>query len=402
MKTVLITSNAFYPNIGGIENSLYYLAKSYLESGHKAIVVVSDVNSVNTTMLPEYEMFEGIEVYRYSCFQNMPKLFRPLRGLFCFFSMLTLYRRIKKASAPDLVISRFHSNTMVSKLSGLSNITYLLPGVVRFQNSPSLLSTNSRCLEKLKKLIQLRIHSFVQKRALLAADHLAVFSLNMKRQVQTCLTTPRDLLLCKPGVDTDYYRPVKELDKAEIRKDLNIPQGKPVLLCVGRFVAAKGIKYALEAMLTLKDYHLVIVGGGEEESQYRNFVLNNNLESDVTFTGVQQDTLKFYQCSDAFLMTSVYEPLGQTILEALACGLPIVAFRSTGDVVTATNELLDDSEAIFVDDLSSTSLAKGVQSLFNNTSMRNSMGMQSREIAKQRFSWNHLASKLVSNAENDE
>ena len=69
-SVVVITSNLYKPNIGGVENSLYHLAHSYLKQGLQPIIVASDIAS-SECKLPEYEEAEGILVYRYAMNKNV-------------------------------------------------------------------------------------------------------------------------------------------------------------------------------------------------------------------------------------------------------------------------------------------------------------------------------------------
>jgi 1,2-diacylglycerol 3-alpha-glucosyltransferase len=115
----------------------------------------------------------------------------------------------------------------------------------------------------------------------------------------------------------------------------------------------------------------------------------------VTFTGVIQDPTRYYQISDLFVMSSTYEPLGQTILEALSCGLPIVAFQPSVDVITATFELLNETEAVFVEQVNANLLAKAISDLFGDSEKMQALSDVSRTIAVERFSWHKLAQRLA-------
>lgn len=90
--------------------------------------------------------------------------------------------------------------------------------------------------------------------------------------------------------------------------------------------------------------------------------------------------------------------LAKTILEALSSGLPIVSFRPSDSVVTATRELLGEDEACFVDEPSAIALAAAVRELNNNPLRMQSLAKQSRRIAITRFSWPTLAKRLLDNA----
>lgn len=393
MKSVLITSNAYYPNIGGIENSLRYLAKAYVELGYQVNVVVSDLNAIDEQQLAASESFEGVNIFRYSSYSDISKWLKPLRGLFASCAMFRLMRKVNREFAPEFTLSRFHSTTVMAKIAGLKNVAYLMPGVVRNQNqSANLVLVKGAA--KVKQRLQLLVHDFIQQISFRVADQLFVFSDNMKQQVNACFKSPPKLNVVKPGVDTDRFAPTNEQARILQCQTLGLPVDKRILLIVGRFVRAKGISYALEAMISLTDCHLVIVGGGEEEELYHHYVQKFGLEERVTFAGIIQDPVPYYEVANLFLMTSTYEPLGQTILESLASGVPVVAFKSQAQVVTATSELLAVDEAVFVESVSSKCLTQAINEVNADKQRYKALSDVSRKIALSRFSWLALASAI--------
>lgn len=393
MKSVLITSNAYFPNIGGIENSLRYLAREYLKKGYEVNVVVSDVNNVTDDKLPPFEILDGINIYRYSTQHSVHKLLRPLSGFLTLISLLKLLKKVKLEKNPDFTISRFHTTTWLAKIARLENVIYLLPGVVKYQNHPSRTS-QKKGIAKVKQLLRYYYHVWLQSNAFRSADRLAVFSSNMADQVSSCAKPSKPLLLVKPGVDNERFCPCEHDQIQLLRDKYKIPRSETVLLCIGRFVKAKGFMYVLESLRKLSDVHLVLVGGGEEEDEYRRYIISQRLENRVTFTGVLQDPKECYQLSDIFLMSSIYEPFGQTIIEVLSSGLPVVAFKPSEFVITATEELLSDAEAVFVEEVNSESLSEAVKTLISDPNNMARLSNLSRKIAIEKFSWEVLAHKL--------
>ena len=92
MKSILITSNAYYPNIGGIENSLRYLAQAYVKQGYRVDVVISDVNNVTDEKLAEFEELDGLNIHRYATTHELPIVLRPFSGVW---SLKALYALLK-------------------------------------------------------------------------------------------------------------------------------------------------------------------------------------------------------------------------------------------------------------------------------------------------------------------
>jgi 1,2-diacylglycerol 3-alpha-glucosyltransferase len=389
-KTVLITSNAYFPNIGGVENSLRYLAQSYKKLGYNVIVLVSDL-SPNDEKLPFKEEQGGICIYRYPTYSHFTGLKKLLRGYFSAKSAYNLLRKVNNSNNISLTISRFHTATLLAKFAKLPNVTYLVPGVVKNQNSGDNLVTRSG-LGRLKLNLSKLIHHTIQKYAFKMCDNIFVFSENMKSQVKDVLKEPVNTPIVKPGVDTSIFCPSN--DKAILKAQYNIPQNKTILLTVGRFVKAKGFDLVVDAVSNLPDCHLVMVGDGEGLEEITRQIEENELSASITLTGSKQDTAPYYQIADIFLMSSVYEPLGQTILEAMASGLPIVAFKGQA-VTTATEELLLDNEAIYTNNVSSEGLVTAVNQLLSNPLLMAQLSQRVREKSQNDFSWDTLASKLI-------
>jgi glycosyltransferase involved in cell wall biosynthesis len=106
---------------------------------------------------------------------------------------------------------------------------------------------------------------------------------------------------------------------------------------------------------------------------------------------------KFYKMADIFLLPSIYEPFGQTLLEAQASGLPVVAFSNIVEGVnTATNDVVINSTSVLAKDLNVESLAECIQ----HASRKINTGYFDRHhismYAKDRFSWENTVDDIVS------
>lgn len=389
--TVILASNAYYPNLGGVENSLFFLAKAYKTLGYHCVIVVSDVNSFNNKPLPLYEVMDGVEVYRFSATKNVV----PFLNLDSFFygPMKKLFLELLKKFPDAQVISRYHTTGLIAKKVGFKKVSYLVPGIVRFQQN-SENTSKVRFLTKVKRSLSNFWNHYIQCKAINLVDHVYLFSRNMLAQ-QKAIGVNKPATIVKPGVDTERFYPLNTDTKAQIRERLCLPKHNKVLLAVGRFVKAKGFMYALESLLKLPDYHLVLVGDGIERPVYEKFIVENGLSDRVTLTGAIENTAQYYQTADLFLMTSTYEPLGQTILEALAAGLPVVAFNNAADVVTATHELLDEDQAIWVDELDSEVFAKTIEVSLSQHGFLQKLSKQGVCLVKSKYSWQSLAKRLI-------
>ncbi|WP_057830666.1 glycosyltransferase family 4 protein [Colwellia sp. TT2012] len=388
---VLITSNMYRPSVGGIENSLYHLAKEYKALGYKVLIVTSDITHLNVE-LPEYEMEDGIEIYRYRTFSG--------QGVLGFSKHLTnaffLYKRLLKTYQPSTVICRYHFNLMLLKLAGCKNITYLIPGVVKNETKISMNLTLSG-FAKIRAKLSFAFHQYLQEKALEHANKLFVFSQNMLTQVSE-ITDRKDITITKPGVSLNRFFPLCRKDKLLIREELGLTTDKIVLICIGRLVKAKGFETAIRAIVAShKDnLELWILGDGHLFDDFKKLTAELQCQTQVKLLGRQQCPERYYQAADVFVMSSIYEPLGQTILEALATGLPIITAPSSSTVVTASNEIIDKEHNFFTAEHSIEAFSHAfcqVAELLDND--YRTISEFNRQQAKIKFNWSVLAQELL-------
>jgi len=136
-------------------------------------------------------------------------------------------------------------------------------------------------------------------------------------------------------VDTLLFYPSK--DKAHVRED-----SKKRLLLVALLSPVKGVPYLLEALAQLRekrdDFVLDIVGDGPNRSEYEELTRKLGLQDIVCFHGLKtkQEVAEFMKQCDIFVLPSLFETFGAVLIEALACGKPVIASRIGGpsEIVT--------------------------------------------------------------------
>ncbi|MFL6192704.1 MAG: glycosyltransferase [Thermoanaerobaculia bacterium] len=124
------------------------------------------------------------------------------------------------------------------------------------------------------------------------------------------------------GVDLDLFQPV---DREEVRRCLGL--SGIVLLSVGHATPRKGHHLAIEALRELPGATLLIAGDGWYESALRDLAASLRVEDRVRFLGqVDQEELKdYYSAADALVLASSREGIANVLLEAMACGTPVIA-----------------------------------------------------------------------------
>lgn len=370
---VLITSSSYLPNIGGVENSIYYLAKAG-ESDDVIIVASDDVIYVeDKNERPKI----NCRIIRY----HLPRNINPILRLFLNWrNAYRTYKDIKNIGC-DVVISRYHFNTVISYLAGLRNINFVVPGVVKYQDKKNLVNKNDYTL---KRNLSYSYNILMQYIALKVSDRVFVFSENMEQQVKSICKSCK-AIRALPGIDTDEFH----FDDGKSKDKIN-------LLTISRLNHAKNIEMAIESLQYLpEEYNLTIVGDGPIKKDLIGLAESLQLTNRINFEGAKNNVLEYYQNAHIFLLPSIYEPFGQTILEAGSCGLPIVSFNKS-IVNTATCDILG-SYGVYAYKLDAKSYSEAINNAYMKYYCENkNLRICIREHIKINYSWTTLYRQIVS------
>lgn len=195
------------------------------------------------------------------------------------------------------------------------------------------------------------------------------------------------------GIDIELFKPAG--DKAGIRKALNIPENKFILLTVRRLVARMGLENLIEAMPKVlnfnPDVHLVIAGKGYLRERLEKSASGLNVSNNITFTGFvkDEDLPLYYRASDLFVLpTKALEGFGLVTVESLASGVPVL-----GTAVGSTVEILNKFDAsMLIPDFTADSIADKII-WFLKKKDTNELSLKCRKFAEE-YSWNKVCGKI--------
>ncbi len=164
------------------------------------------------------------------------------------------------------------------------------------------------------------------------------------------------------GVDCERFHPQVRAARDEVRARLGIADAALVLVFVGSGFYRKGLAQTLAALADLPaTVHLLVVGHDKNERRYRHTARALGIEAQVHFLGRQGDPRPFYGAADALILPALYDPSPNVVLEAMACGLPVVISTMTG-----TSELVTEGHTGFVcDALDVAALARACRTLLD-------------------------------------
>ena len=143
------------------------------------------------------------------------------------------------------------------------------------------------------------------------------------------------------GVDTQRFAPCKET-RAAMRKELGLPEESFVVGTVGRLVSIKDHQTLMKAAALLLgsgiDVRVLLVGSGPEREKLQSLA-TDALEGRVSFAGDSKRVLGMLNAMDVFVLPSLNEGMSNTLLEAMACGLPVLATNVGGNPEIIENNI---------------------------------------------------------------
>ena len=202
-----------------------------------------------------------------------------------------------------------------------------------------------------------------------------------------------------PGVDTGTFVPA--LPSPEARRSLGWAD-RPVLLTVGRLQRRKGHDTVIRALPAVRrdlpDVLYVVLGNGAERDRLERLAQELGVEAHVQFRGepADEEIVRCYQQCDLFVLANRevdgdFEGFGMVLVEAQACGRPVVAGRSGGTPET----LVEGSTGELVTGGDECEVAEVVVRLLGDRSRLEAMGARARVWAVERFDWEALAARAA-------
>lgn len=135
------------------------------------------------------------------------------------------------------------------------------------------------------------------------------------------------------GVDLKTFHPgLRDKHREIVREQLDVPDGTPVILYVGSGFERKGVPQLIRAM-TCPELHgaeLWIIGKDKLARRLQHFAESLGVASQVRFLGPKKDVTPFLGAADVFALPTLYDPMPNAALEALASGLPVLSSTSSG------------------------------------------------------------------------
>lgn len=365
MRICMIISTPFPPE-EGIGFHVYNISRRLIERGHEVFVITRGSLKLETDTL------EGIKIFR------VP--FIPLYPFHVHIHGFFLNRFFKSVESNFDLIHIHMPLTPILKTS-LPIITTMHGSIIGNANSIKITDFKSLAIKILAKFVSYPLSCTLIK------NSKAVISISNSvfNQLNDHYASSNIQIICN-GVDERAFTPKKDKKSSG-----------NYILYVGRLSYGKGIFDLLEASKQIIKYcniKILLVGKGELELKIKKRIFENNLENNVILKGhlENNELIEIYKKAKIFAFPSHYEGLPTALLEAMACGLPIVTTSVSGCV----DLIQDNYNGLLVPPKSPKKLSERIITLIKDDLLRERLGKNARKTVENNYTWDSIVDEIES------
>ena len=382
---IMIVTDQYPPMVGGVPKVTHGLATDFANRGHYVAVVAPSYGARDV-----HRVQDAVHIYRFSSFEW--PTYEELRIPFL---PILPFRRLLKQVDPDII--HIHSPVV------LGNIAQIVAGGLR----KPVIATNHYLPINMSR--SLSSDPFFGKSFMNVSYTYLVHFCNRCEYVTAPTTTALNLLyehgLRAParaisnGIDLTRYTPGLPDDALRVR--FRLPSDRPMILSANRLSQEKRIDVLVDAAAKMQENaHIAITSTGPAEEELRAQVDALHLQEKVSFLGFvsEEELIRLYHLADIFAIPSEADLQSLATMEAIACGLPVVAADAY-----ALPELVHHEENGFLfPPGKSDEMANYLDILARDISLRKQMAAKGQEIVAQHDrlrvldEWESLYSRLAS------
>ena len=231
-----------------------------------------------------------------------------------------------------------------------------------------------------------------------AVDAVAAISSKVADTLGEAGVSREHLQIIPSGVDCDHFRPASSSEREPARTRLGVAPGDFLVGTAGMLEERKGHRYLLEAIAIVNRARgeasrikCAIAGDGAMREELAKLARKFEIANDTLFLGMIGDSRRLLDALDVFVFPSLKEGLGVALLEAMACGLPVIATRAGGVV-----DIVEDNRSgMLAPPRDAMSLAKAIASLAGDTTRRSELGSAARMRVIENFSMDAMTKKTI-------
>jgi len=371
-KKILIFSTAYFPFVGGAEIAIKEITDRLPENEYHLITNKFDAQ------WPEQEKIGQVYIYRLGQGKKIDKYLFPFRAVAY---AVKLHRRIKFDFAWSMMA--FYAGLAALFLKYRIKVSYLL----------TLQSGDSD--EFLRK--RTWFWSFLYKRIYRRAKITQAISKFLAKRSRK-EGNKGEIVLIPNGVDFNVFKNTLSVEEKEkMKSELGISPDQTVLITTSRLALKNGLDDLIKSMnfLLFKSgikAKLIILGTGPDEEELKNLAKKLGIADHVLFLGYMEHSQlpKYVEMSDIFIRPSLSEGLGNSFLEAMVLGTPII-----GTEVGGIPDFLKDGETgVFCKVRNPVSIGQAVERYVRDKDLYQRIADNGRQLVLEKYSWDSVAAKM--------
>ena len=366
---IALVSDWFFPSVGGIEYHIHDLATRLTSLGHDVHVITRFGDYPDENLPYEVHRFKGRITMESSHVSIGAGVLKRVNELY-------------KREHFDVT----HGHSIYSPLAlGVANLSAGIRGV------PSVVTGHSLLGDSILNPVYITILRFSLRKV---SSFIAV-SDAVEKDMRSILGKSlgnRGIYLIPNGIDTEFWKPPE--DKEERKEAIGL-RGV-VVTTTSRLTKRKRIHVIPEIARRIKEEHgdgvtFVIIGDGPERSNIEQLIKEYNVGDIVKLLGRQprERVREYLQATDIYLSPTIYEAFGIAALEALSCGVPVVANNHGG-----ISEIVKHESTGLVSH-NDQGLMQNLMALITNEEMREKMGRNARKSVENHFNWETLVLQVL-------
>ncbi|RLF49722.1 MAG: hypothetical protein DRN20_01380 [Thermoplasmata archaeon] len=355
----------FYPHVGGVESYVQALSMELAKRGHEIHIITSRLRGYKRS-----EEIDGITVHRVPTpivLYNTP------------FSL----KVGAKIDEIDPHIVHAHTPPPITAYSAIVHCyRQRIPSVLTYHcdlEPPSPSFIGNYLINTYKRLFIGRMFKRASYLLLTTKSYAATSSTAWKYEFD----------VVPNAVDTKKFHPIE--GENEVRKKYRI-RGY-VVLFVGRLVRHKGVDYLIKSAKYVPNAKFLIVGDGNMRPYLEDLARKEGVKDRVIFAGKVKDEMlpEYYNAADVLVLPSIsrLEAFGIVLLEAMACGKPVIATDIPG-----VRDVVDESCGLLAEPMDEKDLADKINTILGDEGLREKMGKNARERVLRNFQWPDIATRI--------
>lgn len=205
----------------------------------------------------------------------------------------------------------------------------------------------------------------------------------------------RDKIVTIPNlIDPHAFYPSDKQSREQLLKDLGFSD-EIIVTFTGRLVEGKGIGVLLAAwkkvVVDFNNICLFILGQGPFEKPSKKLCQKLGIEENVRFIGLVNDVREYLAISDLFVFPSFHEGFPNSVLEAMACGIPVISTKIGGVV----DVIKDEENGLLVEPGNVDQLADALKKLISDTEYASTLGKNALKTVRENYDINVIANKYI-------